>query len=60
MQTFYTLILKKNNKIFTFKLKANSKIITPGKLFETFNFKELNVLFEENIFRPEIYNAAKY
>ena len=32
----------------------------PDKLFKTFNFKELNALFEKNIFRPKIYNAVKH
>ena len=39
-----------NNKIFSFKLKADGKIITPGKLFKAFNLKRLNALFKKNIF----------
>ena len=56
MQTFYTLILKKNNKILTFKLKANGKIITLKKLFKASDLKKLNALFKKGILRPEIYN----
>ena len=43
------LTLKKNDKTLTFKLKTNKKIITLKKLFETFNFKKLNALFEKDI-----------
>ena len=52
------LILKKNDKILTFKLKVNRKIITLKKLFKTSDLKKLNGLFKKSILRPEIYNTV--
>ena len=54
----YVNIKKKNNKILAFKLKANGKIITLKKPFETSDLKKLNALFKKGILRPEIYNTV--
>ena len=45
----YVNTKNKNNKILTFKLKANGKIITLKKLFKTSDLKKLNVLFKKSI-----------
>ena len=45
----YVSIKEKNDKILAFKLRANGKIITLKKLFETFDLKKLNILFKKSI-----------
>ena len=54
----YVNIKEKNDKILTFKLKVNRKIITLKKLFKASDLKKLNTLFKEGILRPEIYNTV--
>ena len=45
----YVNIKEKNDKILTFKLKVNRKIITLKKLFKASDLKKLNTLFKKSI-----------
>ena len=54
----YVSTKEKNDRTLALKLRADGKIVAPGKPFEASDLKELNALFEEGILRPEMYDTV--